>query len=209
MDPPPGAGRRPPDGLAARRRAPAAAAEDLRDSALDDSHHLLFSRTGTPEPLSARVVLRAWLVAAGSGVTLALGFLAIFTRMRFRTAWALAAVVALLAAATVQPSLAMQVAQASVMGAALTALGLLIQRRHDRRRSPTSPPGRETGPSAGTPPGDSALDRGPGSGFNAGVGSDDSTAIRVRTPSTLDYHPTPLAGPSLADEARSSTLGRP
>lgn len=188
--------------------APAAAADDLRDSALDESHHLLFSRTGRPEALSVRIVSRAWLIAAGSGVTLALGFLAIFTRLRFRTVWAVAAVAALMVAAVVQPSLAMQVIQASVMGVALTLLGLLIQRQLDRRRAPAGPSGRDAGSAGGTPPGDSSLNRGAGTPMVATVGSDDSTAIRVRTPSTLDYHPAPLVGPTLADEPRSSTLGR-
>ncbi len=188
--------------------APAAAADDLRDSALDASHQLLFSRTGRPEALGVRIIARAWLIAAGSGVTLALGFLAIFARLRFRTVWATAAVAALLVAALVQPSLAMQMIQASVMGAVLTTLGLLIQRRLDRRRAPAATSGRDAGPASGVPPGDSSLNRGPGTPMVATVGSDDSTAIRVRTPSTLDYHPTPLTGPTLSDEPRSSTIGR-
>ncbi len=185
-----------------------AAAAGLRDGELDESHPLLFSRTGQPEALGVRIVPRAWLVAAGSGATLALGFLAIFARLRFRTAWAVAAIAALVAAAVVQPSLAMQLIQASFLGAVLSALGLVIQHRLDRRRAPAGAPGRDTGSAGGTPPGDSSLNRGSGTAGVPSVGSDDSTAIRVRTPSTLDYHPAPLAGPSLADETRSSTLGR-
>lgn len=188
--------------------APAAGVDDLRDGALDESHQLLFSRTGQPGALGVRIVPRAWLIAAGSGATLALGFLAMFARLRFRTAWAVAAVAALVVAALVQPSLAMQVIQASVMGAVLSALGLVIQHRLDRRRAPAGAPGRDSAPAGGTPPGDSSLNRGSGAPGVASVGSDDSTAIRVRTPSTLDYHPAPLAGPSLTDETRSSTLGR-
>ncbi len=119
--------------------APAAAVEDLRESTLDDSHHLLFSRSGPPADMGVRVVSRAWLVAACSGVTLIFGFIAIFARIRFRTAWALAAGLGLLAAAMLDPSITAQLAQSSLMGAALTMLGLLIQGLHDRRRPPALP----------------------------------------------------------------------
>ena len=87
--------------------APAAAVDDLRESNLDESQRLLFSRsTGRPgesTDMSAWTVSRAWLVAACSGATLLVGFLAIFSRIRFRTVWAIAAVVGLLAAAMLQP----------------------------------------------------------------------------------------------------------
>jgi hypothetical protein len=181
--------------------APAAAINDLRDSTLDESHPLLFSRAGKPVELGIWIVSRPWLVAVCSGVTLVLGVIAIFARIRFRTAWAVAAGLALLAAAILQPSLTLQLVQSALVGAALTALGLLIQRLLDRRRAPAQP-GRESGVGAATPIGDPAPNRG------AGVGSDDSTAIRVRAPSTMDYVPSPLGDPSAVDEARSSTLGR-
>ena len=57
-------------------------------ASVDDSHHWLFSRAGPPTDLSVWVLSRAWIVVACSGVTLILGFLAIFARIRFRTAWA-------------------------------------------------------------------------------------------------------------------------
>ena len=40
---------------------------------------------------------------------------------------------------------------------------------------------------------DSSLQR------SAGVGSDDSTAVRVRVPSTMDFVATPIAAPEIAD----------
>ena len=144
---------------------------------------------------------RAWLVAACSGLTLLVGFLAIFTRIRFRTAWAVAAILALLAAALVQPSVTAQLAQSSVMGAALTSLGLVIEHLLERRRA-RSLPGREPSSALGPIITDSSLNRG------VTVGSDDPTAIRVRTPSTMDYVPTPLADPVAEEAAGSSTLGR-
>ena len=49
---------------------------------------------------------------------------------------------------------------------------------------------------------DSSLNR------SAGVGSDDSTAIRVRVPSTLDHAPAAVAAPEARQEVRSSTVQR-
>ena len=95
-----------------------------------------------------------------------------------------------------------QLVQSSVMGAALTILGVLIQRLLDRRRSPALP-GREPGSGLGT-----AERRFLARIAPRAVGSDDPTAIRVRTPSTMDYVPSPLAGPAAPEESRSSTLGR-
>lgn len=189
--------------------APPSAVEDLRDGGLDGFQHLLFGRSagaaaeGSADStgMSVRIVSRPWLVAACSGATLLVGFLAIFSRIRFKTAWAVAAGVGLLAAAMLQPSMAAQLAQASLMGAALTSLGLLIQHSIDRRRSPTIPVREPTSGIGATREG-SSMNR------VATVGSDDPTAIRVRTPSTMDYVPTPLAGASAPEESRSSTLGR-
>ena len=108
----------------------------------DDSHHWLFSRSGPPTDLGLRVLSRAWIVAACSGVTLVFGFLAIFARIRFRTAWAIVAVLALLAATLLQPSMTWLGLQSAFMGAALTLLGLLIQRLLDRPKAATPRPGR-------------------------------------------------------------------
>ncbi len=144
--------------------APAAAVRDLRDGASDDSHRLLFSRSGEPGELDAWIVSRPWLVAICSGLTLALGFIAIFARIRFRTAWALAAGLAILAATLVQPTLTMQLVRASTLGASLSVLGLMIQGRLDRRRLP-GPTVREPSSATGQPIGDSSLNQGaaPGS----------------------------------------------
>src|SRR5262249_1484960 len=120
---------------------------------------------------------------------------------RFRTVWAIAAGLGLMAATMLQPSVTAQLIQSALVGAMLTLLGLLIQHLLDRRRSPART-GREPASVLGPILGDSSLDRA------AIVGSDDPTAIRVRTPSTLDYVPTPLAAPTGAEEPRSSTLGR-
>ena len=185
--------------------APTTAADGLREGGLDESQRLLFGRSaGRPAEateMAARTVARAWLVAASSGATLLLGFLAIFSRIRFRTAWAIAAVLVLLAASLLQPVAAAQIGQSSLMGVALTLLGVSIQHVLDRRRSRPLP-GRDSGSGRGPARSDSSLNRA------AAVGSDDPTAIRVRTPSTMDFVPSPLAAQTSAEESRSSTAGR-
>lgn len=186
--------------------AAAAADDDLSDSPADDSNRLLFSRSGDPADLSVHIVSRAGLVAACSGITLILGFIAMFARVRFRTAWALAGLLSLLGAALAQPSLLIQLAQSSFLGATLTGLGLLIQSRLELRRWPAPAPGtaRESSSGTVTP----LPEPSPEVAAGLAVGSDDPTAIRVRTPSTLDYVPSPMTGSSEIAESRSSTLGR-
>jgi hypothetical protein len=184
--------------------SPTAGVEDLRESNPDESQRLLFSRSsvrpGESMEMSGWIVSRAWLVAACSGATLVVGFFIIFSRIPFRTAWAAGAVVCLLAAAMLQPAAAAQLVQSSLMGVVLTVLGLSIQHGLDRRRL-RSLRAREPGSGIGPARADSSLNRAPS------VGSDDPTAIRVRTPSTLDYVPSPLTGPAAAEESHSSTVG--
>ena len=110
----------------------ASAADEPAESRLDDTHRLLFSRPGPPIPLAVLAISRTWIVVACSGVTLILGFLAIFSRIRFRTAWAVVAVFALLALGILQPSVTLMVLQSSFIGAALSLLGVLIQHLLDR-----------------------------------------------------------------------------
>ena len=175
--------------------------DELREAGLDDSHHLLFSRAGQPAALHLWILSRTWIVVACSGVTLVLGFLAIFSGIRSRTAWAVAAGLAVLAAAYLHPSVTLMILQSSFIGAALTLLALVIERLMDRRR-PAAMRGRESGLSAGKLPADSSLER------PATVGSDDSTAIRVRVSSTMDFVPSPIAGSLVEESARSSAIVR-
>jgi hypothetical protein len=97
-----------------------------------------------------------------------------------------AAVALLLAAATlVEPSVVVLVVQASLIGVALTLLTALMQHLLHRRRH--VPVFGETGTRGGTVA--------PGSSLNivAGVGSDDSTQIRVRPPGSTAEHDSPGA----------------
>jgi hypothetical protein len=169
----------------------------------DDSHRYLFSRSGQPVALSVWVVSRPWLVSICSGVTLLIGFLTIFSKIRFRTIWLGIAAIGLLAAVLLQGSVTFLALQSAFIGMTLTVLGLVIERLLERSRSPSSP-ARDSTLMSGQQAADSALSRSPS------VGSDDSTAIRVRAPSTstMDFVPAPVSVPQGKDETRSSTRGR-
>jgi hypothetical protein len=162
--------------------------------AVDEPHRsvFLFSRSGEPVALAIWIVPRSWLVAVCSGATLFLGFLAIFSRPRFRTIWLGLAALGLCAATFVHTSLLFLIVQSAMIGLALSILGLAIRILVERSGSARLP-SRESSLLTVRPASDSSLDRA------ASVGSDDSTAIRVRVPSTLDYVPTPAGEPPASD----------
>jgi hypothetical protein len=175
--------------------------DDFSGSSSDDSDRYLFSRSGQPAPLSTWIVPRAWLVGVCSGATLLVGFVVIFAKIRVRTIWLGFAVLGLLAAVLVQPTVTLLAAESASIGAALAILGLLIEGLLERWKSHAMVVGR---PSAAPSPSsvDSSFKRA------ATVGSDDSTAIRVRVPSTQDYLPVSITSSPLENEARSSTVER-
>ena len=102
------------------------------DQAATSQDRYLFSRRGQPTELKAWIVPGIWLVGICSGFTLVIGFLAIFLRLRFRTIWLVVAVVAVLAAVLVEPTVTFLVLQAAALGAVLTLVGLLIERSIER-----------------------------------------------------------------------------
>jgi hypothetical protein len=181
--------------------ASASAIDDFTGSSDDEHDRYLFSRRGQPTDLHAWIVPGSWLVGICSGFTLVVGFLAIFMRVRFRTIWLVVAVVAVLAAILVEPTVSLLLLQAAALGALLSLVGLLIERSIERL-SLRSERAERRGAAAIRPATDSSLNR------SAGVGSDDSTAIRVRVPSTLDHVPVAVVAPETIPEARSSTVQR-
>ena len=112
----------------------ALAANDFDGAIVNDSDRYLFSRSGQPVALSVWIVRASWLVAVCSGATLFVRFLAIFTKIRFRTIWLGIAGLGLLAAALVQPSVTFLAIQSALIGGVLTLLGLLIERLLERSR---------------------------------------------------------------------------
>jgi hypothetical protein len=95
------------------------------------------------------------------------------------------------------------VAQSALSGVILTLLGCLIQRLIERSRSAAAPaiPLPSAGPGQA---GAGAAQIGPD-----GVGSDDSTAIRARAASTMDYAPGPVTLGQEQESARSSRVRQP
>jgi hypothetical protein len=155
----------------------------LEDETRGEYHSYLFGRPGSPGTLSPWIVTRAGLVAVCSGSVLALGaFLILYRRLPTRLAWGVALALVLAAATAVQPSVTFLVVQSAMIGIACTLLTALMDRLvHRRARTPAV-----FGESSGLAPPSGSL---PGSSLShtLGVGSDDSTAIRVRTSSTVDH----------------------
>jgi hypothetical protein len=181
--------------------ASASSIDDFNGPGGDSPDRYLFSRRGQPTGLKAWIVPGPWLVGICSGFTLVFGFLANFLRLRFRTVWLVFAVVAVLTAVLVEPTVTFLVLEASALGALLALLGLLIERWIERSSLRSLRPERAAAVTI-RPGTESSLNR------SAGVGSDDSTAIRVRVPSTLDHAPAAVVAPEARQEARSSTVRR-
>jgi predicted lipid-binding transport protein (Tim44 family) len=137
---------------------------------------------------------------------LLIGFFTIFSGVRFRSIWIGMAAIGLLVGILFQASVMFLALQSAAIGMALTLLGLVIERLLERSRSPSPQISvRDTGLIANQQNVDSTLNRSPA------VGSDDSTAIRVRAPSstTMDFVPTAIAVPQPnKEETRGSSLER-
>ena len=179
------------------------AAEAIESLSFDDSQRYLFGRSGDPVPLGPWVISRSWLVVVCSGIALLVGFFAIFAQLRFRTVWAAGGAIGVLAAALVEPSAILLILESAAAGIALTLVGLLIESRIVRLRADVRP-GRVAVAAGARPGSDSSL-RPSAAPI---VGSDDSTAVRMRAPSTLDFVATPLIAPEIASEPRDSDWKR-
>ncbi len=168
--------------------------EDANEADRGDYHTYLFGRPGDPIPLRLPIASRSGLVAACSGVALALGLLLLAAGRRARRRGpvgnALPAVLALsglvLAIAVAQaPAVTLLVAQSAAVGIVLTLLAALTRHLVDRDRDripgarprPIPPSGSNLAAPREIPPG--------------GIGSDHSTVIRARTASTVDHHAAP------------------
>jgi len=162
---------------AAGPSAPAAAVEDASD--VDESTHgYLFSRAGAPSPLGPWVVSRAWAVLACSALALVAGLGLSFSRA---VPWILGAgaALALSAAAFTPPGAIAFAVQSAGPGAVLGLAAYFVRRRLVAAcRSPAK---------SRTSVGSNVVVPDTSRRSVLGVGSDDSTAIRARTPSTMDY----------------------
>ena len=170
------------------------AADDGDDSRFGGSHRsvFIFSRSGAPVALAIWLVPRYLLVMVCSGLTLFLGFLAIFTRARLRTIWLGLALVGLLAGTFLEPNVLYLVVQSAAIGLALTLLGLVIRTVIERSRGVRHPP-RDSALVPVRPSTDSSLDR------SASAARTIRRPYTWRVPSTLDFVATPAAETPVSD----------
>ena len=189
-------------GWVAGSPAQTASLDDLLGEEQDSSHGYLFARAGKPAAMNLWLANRAGIIAVCSGGVLLLGFLLMFSRTRFRAIWVVTAGLCLLGSALAQPSVMLLVIQSALSGVILTLLGLLIQSLIERTKSSGIPAVPLQSAGSGQT---AAAARQTGAD---GVGSDDSTAIRARASSTMDYAPQPLGLGPEQDSARSSRVGQ-
>ena len=164
-------------------------------------HGYLFGRAGPPSALDAWIASRAWIIVVCSGLVLALGFAATFVRLGERWVWGGAAVVGLLSAMFLHPSVIALFLQAGSCGFVLTLFGYLIHRTPHRDGGVGSSARPGSAPASGL-----GFDSSLRSAAGVGVGSDDSTAVRVRVSSTMDYLSLQPAPESGLEPSRSSPL---
>jgi hypothetical protein len=129
---------------------------------------------------------RAGLIGICSGIVLLAGFaLMLLPKPKARAVLVMLAVSGLAAGALLHPSNLILAAQSSMIGVILTLLGFAIQYLIDSRR-PLPMVEREPARLPVPPPSGSTMNR-PDESRSQEVGSDESTAIRVRVASTMEY----------------------
>lgn len=154
-------------------------------------HAYMFGRAGDPITLAPMIQSRSVLVAVCSGIalTIGVGLLLLRTPARLVTLAVLGAAAAL--AASFWPDLALLALQAGAAGIVLTGLAAVTNRQVERRRGTPRVFG-EASQVSDVLPGSSRPDS-RGSSREVGVpdlGSDESTVIRRRPATTIDYIPT-------------------
>jgi hypothetical protein len=152
----------------------------LGDGLRGGAQSYLFGRTGPPGALPLTVTTRAWLVALCSGAVLALGGLFFLTvPVHFRALVLTLAALGVAVAAALDPAVTFLALQSAEVGAVLVLFVPVIQRVVGRRRLAHSVFGEPNRLAAASVS---------GSSYNrqAGVGSDDPTAVRPRPASTVD-----------------------
>ncbi len=174
----------------------------LDETAGGDVQSFLFGQPGPPTDFPIWIASRGLLVGMCSGTVLAVGALLILVwRPAMPLAWAAALALVLACATLVEPSVTFLVVQSAMTGVILTLLTALMQRQVQRRASATlfGEAGSRPGARPGAGPAGSSVN------YTGSVGSDDSTAIRVRPVSSTVDHPVP--GVPLNTE-RESASGR-
>ncbi len=181
--------------------------DELAAEEPDGAHGYLFGRAGKPTPLDPWLASRVGLIVCCSGGVLLVGFVLMFSRVPFRAIWVVVATLGLVFSAIVHHSALVLAVQSAFGGIVLTVLGFTLQGLVARARSarlPTIAPSSQAGAAASP----SAVDDG-SLVRPEGVGSDDSTAIRARASSTMDFAPQALVLAPDQNTGRGSRLGHP
>ena len=161
-------------------------------------HGYLFGRTGAGADLKPWVASRAWIIVVCSGLVLLAG-LGLFM-FPIGELWVLGggAILGLTAAIAVHPIAIALILQAATPGFLLVLLGWLVH------RAPRRDGGAATARATPSSTAGAAYESSRRSAF--AVGSDDSTAIRRRVPSTLDYRSEPTTPASDFEAARGAEV---
>jgi hypothetical protein len=174
----------------------------LDETAGGDVQTFLFGRPGPPTDLPVLIASRGLMVGVCSGTVLAAGAILILVwRPANTVVLAVALALMLAGAAILESSVTVLVIQSAMTGVVLTLLTAMMQRQVQRRASATlfGEAGSRSGARASASPTSSSVN------YTGSVGSDDSTAIRVRpVSSTVDH---PVTGLPLNTE-RESASGR-
>ena len=169
-----------------------------------DGHGYLFGRAGGPVALPLTVASRALLVAVCSGFVLLLGgVLILFWRPSARPLWMAGSVFGLALGTVVEPSVTFLIVQSGMVGVFLTLLLAAMHRLVERGR-PGLAVVADSNARTAVPASASTASH------HAPAGADDSTAIRVKSVSTMNHVPTaasPLA--SATTPADGAALAEP
>ena len=178
------------------------ATEPADDDPRGDYHDYLFGRLGAPASLHPLVVTRFWLLTLCSGSALGVGSLLLLAwRPPARVLVPTLAAMVLCIAIAVPASVSLVLLQSSLVGVVLLVVMAALQFLVERRRSSAHLFAERNGLTAAA-----------GSSLNlagAAVGSDDSTAIRVRTPSSTQDYIVSLPPPSGERPSGQGSSARP
>jgi hypothetical protein len=178
---------------------PRRAADDGDD---DGYHSFLFERPGPPAEIRPRIATAAEILALCSGSALALGVPMLYLHSRYRLVAMVLIALGVAIAAAVNFPVTLLTVQSAALGVVFTLVAAFVKGLIDRPRRAASAVFGEPG----------ALPSGaaPGSSVSRPslVGSDDSTAIRVRPASTVDQHPTAAPAGSETSSGRTASRDR-
>jgi len=177
-------------------------ADEWADEGREGYHNYLFGRPGTPNEFRPHIASRAGLVGLWSGMALGIGVLILYLRPWSRMLAMTFLALGLAIAVALQPSGTILAVQSAAVGVLFTLVAALMKRQVERPRPMAAAVFGEPAATASPSLPASSVSRPVGI-----VGSDDSTAIRVRPASTIDHIPTISSVSSEAGTGRAGVGG--